>query len=190
MKRMLMIDRDGTLIVEPQDEQIDSLEKLEFIPGALEYLSLIAKELDFDLFLVSNQDGLGGLGFPEEDFWPAQKAMLKAFKEVGVEFKEILIDRSLPNQNSPMRKPRTGLLDPLRTIYQFNQCFVIGDRLTDMQLAKNLGAKGIWIPQAPVSRPEHIVCENKIRDVVSLYAESWYEIHRYLSTLWRNSHDA
>ena len=143
MKKALFIDRDGTIIREPEDEQIDSLEKLEFVPGAIGALSSLAK-LDFVLVMVSNQDGLGTPSFPEEDFHPAHNKMLKTLEGEGVVFDEILIDRSFPQDNAPTRKPRTGLL----TAYMDGSCdlaasFVIGDRDSDMELARNLGATGL-----------------------------------------------
>lgn len=146
MKKALFIDRDGTLIFEPEDEQIDSLEKLEFIPGVFRNLFNIQKNLDYELVIVSNQDGLGTDSFPEETFWPAQNKMLKAFENEGVTFDDILIDKSIPSDNAPTRKPRTGLMGKyMNGDYDLANSFVIGDRLTDIELAKNLGAKGILI---------------------------------------------
>lgn len=146
MKRALFIDRDGTIILEPQDEQIDSLDKLEYYPGVFRNLHLICKNLDYELVMVTNQDGLGTPSFPEETFWPAHNKMLKALENEGIVFDEILIDRSFPADNAPTRKPRTGLLTRyLQGDYDLSGSFVIGDRLTDIELAKNLGAKGILI---------------------------------------------
>lgn len=143
MKKALFIDRDGTIIREPEDEQIDSLEKLEFVPGAIGALSSLAK-LDFVLVMVSNQDGLGTPSFPEEDFHPAHNKMLKTLEGEGVVFDEILIDRSFPQDNAPTRKPRTGLLTAyMDGSYDLAASFVIGDRESDMELARNLGAKGL-----------------------------------------------
>jgi imidazoleglycerol-phosphate dehydratase/histidinol-phosphatase len=144
MKRALFIDRDGTLIVEPEDEQIDSLEKLEFIPGVFRNLFNIQKNTGYELVIVSNQDGLGTDSFPENTFWPVQNKILKAFENEGVTFDDILIDRSFPADNAPTRKPRTGLMGKyMEGDYDLASSFVIGDRLTDIELAKNLGAKGI-----------------------------------------------
>jgi len=146
MKKALFIDRDGTLIFEPEDEQIDSLEKLEFIPGVFRNLFNIQKNLDYELIIVSNQDGLGTDSYPEETFWPAQNKMLKAFENEGITFDDILIDKSFPADNAPTRKPRTGLLGKyMNGDYDLANSFVIGDRLTDIELAKNLGAKGILV---------------------------------------------
>ena len=141
--KALFIDRDGTIIREPEDEQIDSLEKLEFVPGAIGALSSLAK-LDFVLVMVSNQDGLGTPSFPEEDFHPAHNKMLKTLEGEGVVFDEILIDRSFPQDNAPTRKPRTGLLTAyMDGSYDLAASFVIGDRESDMELARNLGATGL-----------------------------------------------
>ena len=143
MKKALFIDRDGTIIREPEDEQIDSLEKLEFVPGAIGALSSLA-QLDFELVMVSNQDGLGTPSFPEEDFHPAHNKMLKTLEGEGVVFDEILIDRSFPQDNAPTRKPRTGLLTAyMDGSYDLASSFVIGDRESDMELARNLGATGL-----------------------------------------------
>lgn len=143
MKKALFIDRDGTIIREPEDEQIDSLEKLEFVPGAIGALSSLAK-LDFVLVMVSNQDGLGTPSFPEEDFHPAHNKMLKTLEGEGVVFDEILIDRSFPQDNAPTRKPRTGMLTAyMEGSYDLAASFVIGDRESDMELARNLGATGL-----------------------------------------------
>lgn len=147
MKRALFIDRDGTLVMEPPvDYQLDRLEKLEFYPKVFRNLYFIRKQLDFQFVMVSNQDGLGTSSFPEDTFWPAHNKMLKTFEGEGVIFDNILIDRSFPEDQSPNRKPRTGMLSEyLDGTYDLENSYVIGDRLTDMQLAANLGAKGIWL---------------------------------------------
>jgi len=145
-KRVLFIDRDQTIIVEPGDYQIDSLEKLEFVPKAISNLRKIAEETDYELVMVSNQDGLGTDSFPEETFWPAHNKMLKTLEGEGVVFDEILIDRSFDYENKPTRKPRTGLLTKyINGNYDLENSFVIGDRATDVQLAKNLGCKSILL---------------------------------------------
>lgn len=147
MKRALFIDRDGTLVAEPPvDYQLDSLEKLEFIPKVFRNLYFIRKQLDFEFVMVTNQDGLGTSSFPENTFWPAHTKMLKALEGEGILFDDILIDRSFPGDNSPNRKPRTGMMgNYLSGEYDLANSYVIGDRLTDIELAKNLGAKGIWL---------------------------------------------
>lgn len=168
MKRALFIDRDGTIIIEPKDEQIDSLEKLEYYPKVFQYLSLIAKELEYELVMVSNQDGLGTDSFPEETFWPAHNKMLKALENEGILFDEILIDRSFPHENLPTRKPGTGLVTHyMKGGYDLANSFVIGDRETDVTLAKNMGTKSIFLNSEP----------NK---EATLTTTDWGEIYRYL----------
>ena len=168
MKKVLFIDRDGTIIIEPQDEQIDSLEKLEFYPKAIVNLHRIAAELDYELVMVTNQDGLGTASFPEETFWPVHNKMLKTLENEGVRFSEILIDRSFPQENAPTRKPRTGLLTHyLQRSYDLKNSYVIGDRETDVALAKNLGAKAIFINENP--HPD-----------AALTTTDWDEIYRFL----------
>lgn len=147
MKKVLFIDRDGTLVVEPPvDFQLDSLEKLEFIPYVFQGLSKIVRELDYTLVMVTNQDGLGTPSFPEDTFWPAQNKILQAFKNEGIEFAEICIDKSFPHENLPTRKPGIGMLmHYVKGNYDLANSFVIGDRLTDVQLAQNLGCQSIYI---------------------------------------------
>lgn len=147
MKKVLFIDRDGTLIVEPPlDFQVDSLEKLEFYPGVFSALSKIANELDFELVMVTNQDGLGTNSFPEETFWPVQNKMLRAFENEGIIFSDILIDKSFAKENLPTRKPGTGLLTKyIYGNYDLTNSYVIGDRETDVELAKNIGSKAIYM---------------------------------------------
>jgi len=146
MKKVLFIDRDGTLILEPADEQIDSLEKLDFYPGVFTWLGKIATETDYELIMVTNQDGLGTDKFPENTFWPAHKKLMSALENEGIHFSEVLIDRSFGHENKPTRKPGTGLLtNYLSGEYDLRNSFVIGDRMTDIELAKNLEAKGILL---------------------------------------------
>ena len=176
MKRVLFIDRDGTLAIEPPiDFQLDSLEKLEFYPGVFQWLSRIAKEFDYELVMVTNQDGLGTDSFPEDTFWPAQNKIIQAFKNEGVEFSEILIDKSFPEDNAPTRKPRTGLLNKyIHGNYDLKNSFVIGDRATDIELAKNLGSKGIYI-------------NSEGSDYAILNTTSWEEIYNYLKAIPRTA---
>jgi imidazoleglycerol-phosphate dehydratase/histidinol-phosphatase len=171
VKKVLFIDRDGTLVIEPpEDLQLDSLEKLEFYPQVFSFLSRIATELDYELVMVTNQDGLGTDSFPEETFWPAHNKIIKAFENEGVFFDDILIDRSFPEDNAPTRKPRTGMLNKyLWGNYDLENSFVIGDRLTDMQLAKNLGARGIFLSEEKMNMQD-----------VALQTTSWQEIYRFL----------
>jgi imidazoleglycerol-phosphate dehydratase/histidinol-phosphatase len=145
MNKVIFVDRDGTLLKEPADEQIDSLEKVEFVPGAISGLRALAG-LGFELVMASNQDGLGTPAFPEETFWPAQNLLLKTLEGEGVRFDDILLDASFPEDNSPMRKPRTGMFGKyLDGSYDLAASWVIGDRETDLQLAANLGARGLQI---------------------------------------------
>ena len=146
MKKVLFIDRDGTIIREPEDQQIDSLEKLEFVPGAISNLRKIAQETDYRLVMVTNQDGLGTHTFPEETFWPAHRKMLSILEGEGICFDEILIDRTREEDHAPTRKPGTALLTHyLEGDYNLAQSYVIGDRLSDVQLGKNLGAQAIYV---------------------------------------------
>jgi len=174
MKKILFIDRDGTLILEPpEDFQVDNLEKLEFYPGVFRYLSQIAETMDYQLVMVSNQDGLGTDSFPEEDFLPVQEKILKALANEGIVFSDIFIDRSFPEEKAPTRKPRTGLLTKyLEGDYDLKNSFVIGDRITDMELAKNLGCKGILLGD-----PENAGFDVKTQ---VLQTTSWEEIYRFL----------
>lgn len=151
MKKILFIDRDGTIIKElPVDFQVDSLEKLEFVPGVIGALRRITTETDFRLVMVSNQDGLGTPSFPMEDFLPPQQFMLKTLSGEGIVFDEILIDESFPEENSPRRKPRTGMVEKYLNEYlDYENSYVIGDRLTDMQLAANMGIRGVFLGENP-----------------------------------------
>ena len=179
MKKILFIDRDGTLIVEPtSDMQVDSLEKLEFIPGVFRSLYNIQKYLDFELVIVTNQDGLGTSSYPEETFWPAQQMMLKAFENEGVTFRKVHIDPTFPEENSPNRKPGTGMLtEYFSKEYDLAGSFVIGDRVTDIQLAKNLGAKGIFfVPEDQSSKLQ----EKALEEHCTLVTDSWEAIFNYL----------
>ena len=145
-KKVLFIDRDGTMIKEPADEQIDAFGKLIFYPKAFTFLGKIAKELDYELVMITNQDGLGTDSFPEDTFWPVHNFIMESFKNEGVVFDEVFLDRTFPHENANTRKPGTGLLTKyFSEDYDLENSFVIGDRLTDIELAKNLGAKGIFI---------------------------------------------
>lgn len=169
MKKVLFIDRDGTLVIEPPiDYQLDSLEKLEFYPGVFQGLSKIVRELDFEIVMVTNQDGLGTDSFPEDTFWPAQNKIIQAFENEGIGFDEICIDKSFPADNAPTRKPGTALLIAyIYGDYDLPNSFVIGDRDSDIQLAQNLGAKGIFIGDK--------------NDQAVLSTKSWEDIYQFLS---------
>ena len=180
MKRALFIDRDGTLVIEPPvDYQLDSLEKLVFYPKVFRNLYFIRKQLDFEFVMVTNQDGLGTDSFPEDTFWPAHDKMLKTLEGEGIRFDDILIDRSFPEENSPNRKPRTGMLGRyLSGEYDLANSYVIGDRLTDMQLAANLGAKGIGLrPDDDEAR--QLLTENTAISPI-LITDDWDRITEYL----------
>lgn len=180
MKRALFIDRDGTLVMEPPiDYQLDSLEKLEFYPKVFRNLYFIREQLDFEFVMVTNQDGLGTASFPEETFWPAHNKMLKALEGEGIVFDDILIDPSLPEDNSPNRKPRTGMLGKYMSgEYDLANSYVIGDRLTDMQLAVNLGAKGIWLRPSD-DEAFALLADNPSVSPV-LITEDWDKVTEYL----------
>ena len=173
MKKVLFIDRDGTIIYEPPDEQVDSFEKLAFLPGAITCLSKIAKETDFELVMVTNQDGLGTASFPEDTFWPVHNKMLEILRGEGIVFREIFIDSSLPSQKAPSRKPGTEMLVKyLSTGIDLASSFVIGDRLTDIKLARNLGCKAIYINGEESGDAE-------------LTTTDWNDIYKYLKQIQR-----
>lgn len=184
MKKVLFIDRDGTLIHEPADtHQIDSLEKLEFIPGVFTALGSIASAGQYELVMVTNQDGLGTDSFPERDFWPAQNKVIQAFANEGIRFAAIHIDRSLPYENKPTRKPGTGMLTSyFGPDYDLKNSYVIGDRLTDIALAKNLGAKGILIGDKELAGQ---LQSFGLEDSCALCTTSWADIARLLSSSGR-----
>ncbi len=179
-RRILFIDRDGTLVVEPPvDYQLDSLEKLEFIPGVFRNMHFIATTLDYELVMVTNQDGLGTKSFPMEDFLPPHEKMLKAFEGEGITFSDIVIDRTFEHEHKPTRKPGTALLTKYMTgDYDLASSFVIGDRLTDIQLAKNLGCKGILLCTDGVGKED--VEKAGLTDCCALVAESWDRIADFL----------
>jgi imidazoleglycerol-phosphate dehydratase/histidinol-phosphatase len=155
MKKVLFVDRDGTLIEEPEDFQIDSFEKLKFLPEVFSYLGKIARELDYELVMVSNQDGLGTESFPEETFHPVQNFIVQTLGNEGIVFSEVFIDRSFACENKLTRKPNTGMLtEYFSDQYDLKNSFVIGDRETDVQLAKNLGARAIFIKNKNFDLPE------------------------------------
>ncbi|MFN7044325.1 MAG: bifunctional histidinol-phosphatase/imidazoleglycerol-phosphate dehydratase HisB [Flavobacterium sp.] len=182
-KRVLFIDRDGTLVLEPENYQLDSLTKLEFYPKVFQFLSKIAKELDFELAIVTNQDGLGSASFPEETFWPTQNFILKTFQNEGVKFDEIFVDRSLPEDNAPTRKPRTGMLTKYlnNPEYDLENSYVIGDRITDVELAKNLGSKAIFIKnEENLGGNETATSLEELQSVIALQTNDWQKIYEFL----------
>ena len=184
MKKVLFIDRDGTIILEPADYQIDSLDKFTFYPEVIFYLAKIVKELDFELVMVTNQDGLGTDAYPEENFWPIQNFLLKTLKNEGVEFGDILMDRSFPTENSLNRKPNTGLLEKKylkNQEYDLENSFMIGDRMTDMEFAHNFGGKGIFIEtHQELGNDELKNDKNELEKIIALRTDSWEEIYEFL----------
>lgn len=174
-KKALFIDRDGTLVIEPPiDYQLDSLDKLEFYPKVFRNLYFIRKNLDFEFVMVTNQDGLGTASFPEDTFWPAHNKMLKTLEGEGIVFDDILIDKSFPEDNAPTRKPRTGMLSKYMTgDYDLEHSFVIGDRQTDVELAKNLGCKAIFMQ-------DEFVLPDELRDICVLQTTDWDVISEFL----------
>tara|TARA_B100001059_G_scaffold48048_1_gene40957 strand:- start:1207 stop:2334 length:1128 start_codon:yes stop_codon:yes gene_type:complete len=180
MQKILFIDRDGTLALEPEGYQLDAFDKLIFYPEVFTFLSKIADELDYELVMITNQDGLGTESFPEETFWPVHKFLIKTFENEGVIFKDVFIDKSFPKDNAPTRKPRIGMLTSFvdSTSYDLKNSFVIGDRLTDMELAKNLGSQGIFIANDPNLGKEET---NKETDFpIALNTTSWKAIYNFL----------
>ncbi|MBF4464437.1 bifunctional histidinol-phosphatase/imidazoleglycerol-phosphate dehydratase HisB [Flavobacterium sp. LC2016-12] len=183
MKKVLFIDRDGTIVLEPENYQLDALEKVEFYPKAFQYLAKIANELDYELAMVTNQDGLGTDSFPEDTFWPTQNFILKAFENEGVLFDKIFVDRSFPEDNAPTRKPRTGMLTKYlnNPEYDLANSFVLGDRLTDVELAKNLGAKAIFINNNDgIGSNEISSKREELDETIVLQTMSWKEIYEFL----------
>ena len=185
MKKILFIDRDGTLINEPKDFQVDSFEKLEFKKSVLKYLSKISEELDFDLVMVTNQDGLGTKSFPEKEFWPVQNFIIKTLQNEGIYFKEILIDRTFPDENANTRKPNTGLIEKylVDKNININESFVIGDRLTDLKFAQNIGCKGILINDLKTT--DHLKSGSNIDEDSMFSFQDWKSIYNFLKLEFR-----
>ncbi|MHC0441823.1 bifunctional histidinol-phosphatase/imidazoleglycerol-phosphate dehydratase HisB [Flavobacterium sp. 3-210] len=183
MKKVLFIDRDGTIVLEPENYQLDSLDKLEFYPKAFQYLAKIANELDYELAMVTNQDGLGTDSFPEDTFWPTQNFILRAFENEGVVFDEIFVDRTFPEENAPTRKPRTGMLTKYlnNPEYDLANSFVLGDRLTDVELAKNLGAKAIFMNNTDgIGSNEISSKREELDETIVLQSMDWKTIYEFL----------
>ena len=183
MKKALFIDRDGTLILETDDFKIEKFHKLIFYPEVFQWLGRIARELDYELVMVTNQDGLGTPDFLEEDFWPVQKFIEQAFEKEGAKFEGIHIDKSWPEENLPTRKPGTGMLTQyMDGSYDLANSFVIGDRITDVMLAKNLGAKGIWMNDGRNLGVGETGKDNAetLKDYIALESRSWQKIYEFL----------
>ena len=185
MKKILFIDRDGTLINEPKDFQVDSFEKLSFKKSVLKYLSKISEELDFDLVMVTNQDGLGTKSFPEKEFWAVQNFIIKTLENEGIYFKEILIDRTFPDENSNTRKPNTGLIEKylVDKNININESFVIGDRITDLEFAQNIGCKGILINDLKTT--DHLKSGSNIDENSMFSFQDWKSIYNFLKLEFR-----
>ena len=185
MKKILFIDRDGTLINEPKDFQVDSFEKLSFKKSVLKYLSKISEELDFDLVMVTNQDGLGTKSFPEKEFWPVQNFIIKTLENEGIYFKEILIDRTFPDENANTRKPNTGLIEKylVDKNININESFVIGDRITDLEFAQNIGCKGILINDLKTT--DYLKLGSNINENSMFSFQDWKSIYNFLKLEFR-----
>nr|WP_288935271.1 bifunctional histidinol-phosphatase/imidazoleglycerol-phosphate dehydratase HisB [uncultured Allomuricauda sp.] len=181
-KKVLFIDRDGTIIKETADEQIDAFEKIVFYPKAFTCLGKIAKELDYELVMITNQDGLGTDIFPEDTFWPVHNFIMKSFENEGVVFDNVFIDRTFPKDNADTRKPGTGMLTSyFSDEYDLENSFVIGDRLTDVELAKNLGAKGIFInDDTQLGTGEITVKREELDEYIALESNDWEKIYEFL----------
>src|SRR5665213_813373 len=183
-KKVLFIDRDGTLIIEPPvTNQLDEFSKLEFYPHVFEYLVKIVKECDYDLVMVTNQDGLGTGVFPEAAFWPIQNFVIRAFENEGIIFSEILIDRTFAHENKPTRKPGVGMLTRYfeKEKYDLGNSFVIGDRLTDVELAKNLGCRAIFINNfQELGTKEITVSHDELKNVIALETQDWEDIYHFI----------
>lgn len=183
-KRILFIDRDGTLINEaPPDYQLDSYDKLTFYPNMFEYMTKIATELDYELVMVTNQDGLGSDKFPEHTFWPLHNLVMKSLEGEKIHFSAVHIDRTYPHENAPTRKPGIGMLTGYLNngAYDISNSYVIGDRITDIQLAKNLGCKGIWINNdAGLGVAEISDKVSELQDTIALETTNWKEIYEFL----------
>ncbi len=182
-RKILFIDRDGTLVNEPPDYQLDAFDKLSFYPGVFQYLGKIASELDFELVMVTNQDGLGTESFPEQTFWPVQDFILKTFENEGIVFSEVIIDRTFPYEKANTRKPGTGLLQHYinNPDWDLEYSFVIGDRITDVALAQNLGAKAIFLNNdETLGSTENVLDENILSEVIVLKTTEWKAIYDFL----------
>lgn len=188
-KKVLFIDRDGSLIIEPEEEQLDAFEKLIFYPKVFTFLGKIVKELDYELVLVTNQEGLGTASFPEEGFWPVQHFILKSFENEGVVFDKVYIDKTFPHEKAPTRKPGTALLTSyFSEAYDLKNSFVIGDRLTDMGLAKNLGAQGIFMNDPTVEKTAEFAVErDALQSHIALESSDWEEIYTFLKAKERTA---
>ena len=187
MKKYLFVDRDGTIIKEPADYQIDHIDKLVFFPNVISSLKLAHKVLGYQLVLITNQDGLGTESFPSEDFWPVQNLMIRTLDSEGISFEKIAIDSSFPSENSPNRKPRTGMLtDLISQGFDLENSFVIGDRYTDVELGKNLGIKSILFNASQLGKDELNESPQELNHSIALECNEWNSITDFLKKLDRN----
>ena len=174
-KRVLFIDRDGTIVTEPSDEQLDSFDKLQFVPGVFRSLTFLRQHTDYEFVMASNQDGLGTSSYPEADFWPTQNFILNTLKGEGVEFSDILIDRHFPQDNAPTRKPGTGMFGKYMTDeYDLAASYVIGDRATDVELARNLGCRAILLQDSADG------LSDELKSVCALCTSDWWKVAEYI----------
>ena len=183
-QKLLLLDRDGTLILEPENYQVDSIDKVDFYPGIFRWLGRIIRELDYKLVMITNQDGLGTAEFPEDTFWPAQHLVTRTLAAEGITFEEELIDRTYAKDNAPTRKPNTGLVEKYMNdpAYDLAGSYVVGDRLTDMQLAKNMGARGFWLANDP-ELGNHELSRQQLHDLdatIALRTTDWEDIYNHL----------
>jgi len=186
MKKYLFVDRDGTIIKEPADYQIDHIDKLVFFPNVISSLRLAHKVLGYQLVLITNQDGLGTESFPSEDFWPVQNLMIRTLESEGISFEKIAIDSSFPSENSPNRKPRTGMLtDLISQGFDLENSFVIGDRYTDVELGKNLGIKSILFNASQSGKDELSESLQELNHFIALECNEWSSITDFLKKLDR-----
>jgi imidazoleglycerol-phosphate dehydratase/histidinol-phosphatase len=196
-KKVLFIDRDGTIIKETQDEQIDAFDKMIFYPKCIPFLSKIAKELDYELVIITNQDGLGTDKFPEDTFWPVHNFIMKTYENEGVIFDKVFLDRTFPSENATTRKPGTGLLtEYFSEEYDLENSFVIGDRLTDVELAKNLGSKAIFInDNTNLGTTEISFKHEELQPIIALETNDWEKIYEFLkletrlATIYRKTNE-
>jgi len=186
MKRILFIDRDGTLINEaPPTYQVDTFDKLTFYPHMFEYMGRIARELDYELVMITNQDGLGSSSFPENTFWPLHEFVMKSLEGEGIIFSNVLIDRTLAAENAYTRKPNIGMVVPYMNndLYDLENSYVIGDRITDVQLAKNLGCKAIWLNNDPELGSAEIADKaHQLKSIVALETTEWKDVYQFLKS--------